>query len=189
MTDENVNNPVDDVQQKPVDEKSEQSDDSASKKVYTDEQVQDLIKKRVRGLSKKVAELEDLIPKKEIPAKKDDDPLTALKTEIATLKAENAQAKADKDAAILDKLKIKLAKGKFPGWFDPTLLRGNNEEEIEAAIDDMQRQMVEEAKNQDETRKKQSFGGPVPKKPGAKPTGDEVMNDILLNRMGRSRIR
>jgi septum formation inhibitor MinC len=197
MTEDNSNKAADKQQQGNDEGKNDDGQvGDGTPKMIPEDVVQKIVQKRVAGLSQKnkeleaqIAELAAKIPKEDKKAKKDDSELISLKDEIAALKAENAQTKTEREAARLDTMKIKLAKGKFPGWFDPTMLHGTNEDEIEAAIENMQTQMAAEAKSEDEKRKHQSFGGPTPKRTGQKQTGDDIMNDMLLARMGRTRSR
>ena len=181
------------------DDEGDGQNDVGASKTFTEEHVQDLIKKRVAGLNKKnaalearLADLEGRTPhKKDEPAKKGegDEALTSLQREIATLKAENARVSAEKEAAKIDSLKVKMAKGKFPAWFDPTWLPGKTEDEIQVSIDEKLAEMKAEAEGETVQRKRQGFGGPVPKGKGVKQTGDEYMNDLFLSKIGRGPAR
>jgi hypothetical protein len=167
-------------------------------KVYTDEQVQKIVQKRVKGLSVKNTELESRLKALEEGSKKepepkivDDSEMSTLKKELAALKDENSKTKAERDSAALQAKKVKLCKGRgLPRWFDPTtMLPGTTDEEIEDAIDNILKDMEATEKEETERRKKQGFGGPTPRTKGVKPTADDIMNDALLGSLGRRRLR
>jgi soluble cytochrome b562 len=159
-------------------------------KTFTGQQVEKMIKDRLRGMSGQIAELQAQIPKPKAPAKKvDEGELGDLRAEVDSLRKDRDAAKADAEAAKLDRLKSRLAKGKLPSWFDPSMLPGKDEDEINDAIESIVDEMKAEEDGIAETKKKKGFGGKLPKTPPAKRTGDEVMNDLLLARVGRTVLR
>jgi hypothetical protein len=188
------------------DNDGQQKDGNGEPVIFTDEQkkhVQTLIQTRLKGANKKIVDLEARLgamegamtaPKtKDAPAAKKggegNEALTSLQNEIANLKAESAAAKAEAENAKINSLKLKMAKGKFPAWFDPTWLPGKTEEEIQASIDDKLEEMKAEAEGETVQRKKRGFGGPVPKGKGVTQTPNEYMNNLFLSKIGRGPAR
>lgn len=157
-------------------------------KPYTKDEVESLISRRVNKLAGRISELDKQLAKASSPAKKKDadpDALAELRAEIADLKTDRDNAKAEAESAKLDRLKIKLAKGKLPSWLDPTLLRGKEEDEINDEIDDIVAQIKAEAEGAADVARRKGFGGSTPRTPPAKRTGDDIMNEMFLARSGR----
>lgn len=175
---------------------SDQQQADLAEKFYTKEQVEEIVGKRVTKLAKTNTDLTarlEALEKSQKPKDGDKDPVKELQAEVKRLKAENAQTKAEKEKAELDRLKIRMAKkANLPAWFDPTLLPGKDAEEVEAALDEILEQMAEaegeaaEREQADKTKRmKRSFGNKTPRDKGTQITGDEFMNRMMLQKIGR----
>lgn len=178
-----------------------QNDGSASEKFYTDDQVQKIVSKRVRTLAKtnedllaRIDALEKGTAKKSDEGDKDKDPIAKLNRKIEELEKKSADADARAAKAELDKLKLRMAKKYgLPGWLDPAMLPGNDEDEVEAAIENILEQMAEEEeaktegqRRETDKRMKRSFGEKVPKGKEQPLSGDAYMDRLMLRAIGRS---
>jgi len=178
-----------------------QNDGSASEKFYTDDQVQKIVTKRVGKLAKenedlrtRLEALEKGSTKKTDDGDKDKDPIAKLNRKIEELEKKSADADARAAKAELDKLKLRMAKKYgLPGWLDPAMLPGNDEDEVEAAIENILEQMAEEEeaktegqRQETDKRMKRSFGKKVPKGKEQPLSGDAYMDRLMLRAIGRS---
>ena len=84
-------------------------------------------------------------------------------------------------------------KAGLPGWFDPSLLPGDDEEQIEAAIENIVEQMAEadeanaeQQKADTAKRMKRGFGSKTPKGKDQPLSGDAFMDQLMLKAIGRS---
>lgn len=167
-------------------------------KYYTDEQVQKIVGKRVSKLAATNKELLSRLETLEGAQQKPDDakakdPVDKLQKKIEDLERKAADAEAKAARAELDKVKIKMAKNAgLPKWFDPTLLPGNDPDEIESAIENILAEMAsdeeeakEERRSARDAKMRKGFGDKTPKTKDKPMSGDAYMDQLLLRSIGR----